>query len=85
MLMFSGMIFASANTLSMDVARNEAGTASAILSVVKYIFAAVVTPLVGLGNMMRSTSIVFVVVTSLSLVLAVLVYRLKPLPDMVRG
>lgn len=84
MLMFSGMIFASANTLSMDVARNEAGTASAILSVVKYAFAAVVTPLVGLDNIMKSTAIVFVVVSFIALLLAVLVYRLKPLPDMIR-
>ncbi|MDE6783458.1 MAG: multidrug effflux MFS transporter, partial [Paramuribaculum sp.] len=39
MLLFSGMIFSSANTLSMEVGRQEAGTASAILSVVKYLFA----------------------------------------------
>ena len=84
MLMFSGMIFSSSNTLSMDVARQEAGTASAILSVVKYAFAAVVTPLVGLGDIMRSSSVVFVAVTAVALVLAWLAYRLKPLPDMVR-
>ncbi|MDE5998186.1 MAG: multidrug effflux MFS transporter [Muribaculaceae bacterium] len=84
MLLFSGMIFSSANTLSMEVGREEAGTASAILSVVKYIFAAVVSPLVGLGNMFHSTAIAFVAVTSVSIILAWFAYRLAPLADMQR-
>ncbi len=84
MLLFSGMIFSSANTLSMEVGRDEAGTASAILSVVKYIFAAVVSPLVGLGNMFHSTAIAYVAVTTVSLILAWFAYRLSPLADMQR-
>ncbi|MDE6279054.1 MAG: hypothetical protein K2M05_03695, partial [Paramuribaculum sp.] len=84
MLLFSGMIFSSANTLSMEVGRQEAGTASAILSVVKYAFAAVVSPLVGLGNMFHSAAIAFVAVTSISLILAFMAYRLPPLADMER-
>ncbi len=84
MLLFSGMIFSSANTLSMEVGRDEAGTASAILSVVKYIFAAVVSPLVGLGNMFHSTAIAFVAVTSLALILAWRAYKMPALADMKR-
>ncbi len=84
MLLFSGMIFSSANTLSMEVGRQEAGTASAILSVVKYAFAAVVSPLVGLGNMFHSAAIAFVVITSVALVLAWKAYRLPALADMER-
>ncbi len=84
MLLFSGMIFSSANTLSMEVGRGEAGTASAILSVVKYAFAAVVSPLVGLGNMFHSTAIVFVAVTVIALILSWFAYRLAPLADMSR-
>lgn len=84
MLLFSGMIFSSANTLSMEVGRDEAGTASAILSVVKYVFAAVVSPLVGLGNMFHSTAIAFVAVTSVSLILAWKASRLTALTDMER-
>lgn len=84
MLLFSGMIFSSANTLSMEVGRAEAGTASAILSVVKYAFAAVVSPLVGLGNMFHSTAIAFVAVTSVSVVLAWFAYRMPALADMER-
>lgn len=84
MLLFSGMIFSSSNTLSMEVGRSEAGTASAILSVVKYAFAAVVSPLVGLGNMFHSTAIAFVAVTSIALLLAWKAYRLPALADMER-
>ncbi|MDE6823772.1 MAG: multidrug effflux MFS transporter [Duncaniella sp.] len=84
MLMFSGMIFSSANTLSMEVGRDEAGTASAILSVVKYAFAAVVSPLVGLGNMFHSAAIAFVAVTSIALILAWKASRLTSLADMER-
>lgn len=84
MLLFSGMIFSTANTLSMEEGRAEAGTASAILSVVKYVFAAVVSPLVGLGNMLHSAAIAFVVVTLIALVLAWFAWRLAPLADMVR-
>lgn len=84
MLLFSGMIFSSANTLSMEVGRDEAGTASAILSVVKYAFAAVVSPLVGLGNMFHSAAIAFVAVTTVALVLAWMASRLTPLADMER-
>lgn len=82
MLLFSGMIFSSSNTLSMEVGRQEAGTASAILSVVKYAFAAVVSPLVGLGNMFHSAAIAFVVITFVALVLSWQAYRLPALADM---
>lgn len=84
MLLFSGMIFASSNTLAMEVGRDEAGTASAILSVVKYAFAAVVSPLVGLGNIFHSSAIAYVAVTAIALILAGCAYRLAPLADMVR-
>ncbi len=84
MLLFSGMIFSSANTLSMEVGRQEAGTASAILSVIKYVFAAVVSPLVGLGNMFHSAAIAYVSVTAIALLLAWKAYRLPALTDMER-
>lgn len=84
MLLFSGMIFSAANTLSMEVGRAEAGTASAILSVVKYVFAAIVSPLVGLGNMFHSTAIAYVAVTAIALFLAWKASRLTALTDMER-
>lgn len=84
MLLFSGMIFSSSNTLAMEVGRDEAGTASAILSIVKYVLAALVAPLVGLGNLMHSTAWVFVACALVALLLAIPAVRLAPLPDMVK-
>lgn len=84
MLMCAGMIFSSSNTLSMEVGRQEAGTASAILSVVKYAFAAVVSPLVGLGNMFHSAAIAYVAITAVAVALAWMAHGLPVLADMER-
>lgn len=79
-----GMIFSSANTLAMDVGRADAGTSSAILGVVKYILAAIVSPLCGLGNLMHSSAVVVIVTAAIALLFAFLAYRLTPLSDMVK-
>lgn len=79
-----GMIFSSANTLAMDVGRADAGTSSAILGVVKYILAAIVSPLCGLGNLMHSSAVVVIVTAAIALLFAFLTYRLSPLSDMVK-
>lgn len=84
MLLGSGMVFASANSLSMEVGRADAGTASAILNVVKYIFAAIVAPLVGLGNIMHSTGLGFIIISVTALLLMIFAIRLKPLASMVK-
>lgn len=82
MLFGSGMVFATSNALSMEVGRSSAGSASAILNVAKYIFAAIVTPLVGLGDILHSTGIVFTCVALVTGVLLLMVSRLKPLAAM---
>lgn len=79
-----GMIFSSANTLAMDVGRADAGISSAILGVVKYILAAIVSPLCGLGNLMHSSAVVVIVTAAIALLFAFLAYRLSPLSDMVK-
>lgn len=79
-----GMIFSSANTLAMDVGRADAGTSSAILGVVKYILAAIVSPLCGLGNLMHSSAVVVIVTAAIALLFAFLAYRLSPLSDMIK-
>ena len=82
MLFFMGMVFASANSLAMDVGRSDAGTSAAILNVVKYVIAAVVAPLVGLDDILHSSAIVFTAVALIAMVFALAAMRLKPLPDM---
>lgn len=84
MLLGSGMVFASANSLGMDVGRSDAGTSAAILNVVKYVFAAIVAPLVGLGDIMHSSAYAFAAIAVIALTLAFLAYRLSPLSDMVK-
>ena len=84
MLLGSGMVFAAANSLGMEVGRADAGTASAIINVVKYVFAAVAAPLVGLGNMLHSTGITFGAIALIALILAAVASRLKPLQAMIK-
>ena len=84
MLLGSGMVFSAANSLSMEVGRADAGTASAILNVVKYVFAAVVAPLVGLGDILHSSAYAFVAVAVVAMGLTALAIHLKPLSEMER-
>lgn len=79
---FLGMIFTIGNTLAMIEGRANAGTASAILGVAGYIFGAIVTPLVGLGDILHSTSVAFVILAALTLRPAVRSWRLPADADM---
>lgn len=58
LLFCSGMVFASSNTLAMEEGHNAAGSASAIVGLSGYAFGCVVSPLVGLGDILLSTSLV---------------------------
>lgn len=73
-----GLIFTPANTLAMNEGRADAGTSSAVLGVTGYIFGMIVTPLVGLGNVLHSTAIVFMVLGVLVAVVAYASVRLAP-------
>ena len=66
------------NTLAMNEGRTKAGEASALLGVSGYIVGATVAPLAGIGNVMHSTAIVFLVLLVFVLVFSFLTYRLKP-------
>ena len=54
-----GMIFTVSNTLAMNEGRANAGGASALLGLAGYVFGAIVSPLVGIGNVMHSTAWAF--------------------------
>lgn len=85
MLVGSGMLFSSANSLGMEEGKADAGTAGAILNVVKYIFAAIVAPLVGIGNILHSSAWCFVALAVIAIVFAIPAYRIKPLQSMIKG
>lgn len=67
MLFCSGIVFSSSNTLAMNEGRVVAGSASAILGLSGYVFGCIVSPLVGLGHILISTSICLSVCSLLTL------------------
>lgn len=78
MIFSMGLIFTAGNTLAMNEGRQYAGTASAILGIVGYIFGATVAPLVGLGNIMHSTAIALLSLAVITFVFAMASRRLAP-------
>lgn len=70
MMVALGMIFTMSNTLAMNEGRSSAGEASAVLGVSGYVFGAIVAPLVGAGDMLHSTAIVYAVLTVILIVAA---------------
>ena len=66
-ILFSlGLTFTSTTTLAMNLARYNAGTASAVFGAVGFAFGGLVSPLVGLGDMLTTTGIVFLAGSLLS-------------------
>lgn len=61
LLSMLGLTFTASNTLAMDSERANAGMASALLGALGFAFGGIVSPLVGIGNIMVSTGIIFFV------------------------
>lgn len=60
MLFMMGLSFTSSTSLAMSAVRSQAGTGSALLGACCFLFGSLVSPLVGLGNILVSTGITFV-------------------------
>lgn len=73
-----GLIFTTTNTLAMNEGRTQAGEASAVIGVAGYIVGAIVSPLVGMGNVLHSTALTFVVLGLLVSISAVASSKLSP-------
>lgn len=67
LLFFMGLTFTSTTALGMECQRQNAGTASALLGAVSFAFGGLVSPLVGLGNIMSTTALIFVLCSLCSL------------------
>lgn len=78
MLFCLGMIFTVGNTLSMNEGRNDAGDASAVLGLAGYVFGAIVSPLVGMGNIMHSTALTLLIMSVLVVICAIFTRRIAP-------
>ena len=61
LLFAMGLTFTTSTALAMESARENAGTASALLGAVCFAFGGIVSPLVGIGDILLSTGTVFVV------------------------
>ncbi len=75
-----GFIFTSSTTLAMDEGRNYTGGASAIFGAMGFVFGSLVSPLVGLGNIMWSTFIVFVICAAATLIFAIITWKRPSTP-----
>lgn len=75
-----GLIFTASNTLAMNEGRHHAGEAAALVGISGYIVGAIVSPLVGTGNILHSTAIVFIVLSAVVVIFAI-ASRLLP-PDL---
>lgn len=78
LLFAMGLTFTSSTALAMESARENAGTASALLGAVCFAFGGIVSPLVGLGNILVSTGAVFVACAVCSWCCIYLAMRLAP-------
>lgn len=81
MLFLLGMQFTVGNTLAMNEGRAHAGDASALIGLAGYMFGAIVSPLVGLGDIMHSTAIAFAVLSLIVLSLSIWSNRLPADPN----
>ncbi len=77
MLVFVGYIFTAATTMAMDEGREYVGAASAIFGAAGFLFGGIVSPLVGIGNIMSTTLIIIAVCSLSALTFAIMVVRRK--------
>lgn len=61
MLFFMGMVLPTVTTIAMDSLRDKAGVASAVFGSSGFVAGAVASPLVGIGNILVSSSFVFII------------------------
>lgn len=76
MLFCAGLVFAAGNTLAMSEGESEAGSASAILGLSGYVFGCIVSPLVGMGNILMSTSIALSICAMITLYYGYLSFKM---------
>ena len=72
LLVGCGFIFTSVTTLAMDAGRSYIGAASAIFGATAFLFGGVVSPLVGLGDIMPTTLCIIVVCSVVTLFFALI-------------
>lgn len=75
MLVCVGYIFTAATTLAMDEGREYVGAASAIFGASGFLFGGIVSPLVGIGNIMTATLVIIAICSFSALSFAIVAIR----------
>ena len=75
--LFVGAVCTGSTTVAMDAERENAGIASAFFGAMGYLGGGIASPLVGVGNIFISSSVIFVVLTVLSLALSLMAEKSK--------
>ncbi|WP_363323342.1 multidrug effflux MFS transporter [uncultured Duncaniella sp.] len=75
MLVSIGFILTSATTLAMDEGRQMVGTASAIFGASGFLFGGIVSPLVGIGNILTTTLLLISICAFFALIFAFISFR----------
>lgn len=71
MLLMVGITLTSSSTFAMECAREQAGTASALLGAVGFVSGALVAPLVGLGDVLTSTAMIYLIAALFTLAVTI--------------
>ncbi len=79
MLVSIGFIFTAATTMAMDEGRQMIGTASSIFGASGFLFGGIVSPLVGIGNIMATTLLLLGICAIFALLFSILSFRRKNL------
>jgi DHA1 family bicyclomycin/chloramphenicol resistance-like MFS transporter len=77
MLLNLGMTFTTSTSLAMDSGRDYTGAAAAIVGAIGFVFGGIVSPIVGLGDIPLTTSIVLIVCSTASWMMARAVSAVK--------
>ncbi|MDE7345912.1 MAG: multidrug effflux MFS transporter [Muribaculaceae bacterium] len=72
-----GLVFSSSTTLAMDEGRQSPGSASAIFGAVGFLFGGMVSPLVGIGDILRTSSVLIIICSAICLLLSIVCLRCR--------
>ena len=68
-LIFGGLVLPTSTALALDSERQNAGAASAVFGVVSFLAGGIVSPLVGIGNILHTTAIIMVVSSAIAVLM----------------
>ena len=77
MVLGLGLVFSSSTTMSMSEGSSAPGSASAIFGAVGFLFGGIVSPLVGIGNIMSTSSVIIMTCAVICLLFSIIVIRRK--------